>query len=40
MNLSIEQKQTHKHGEQTCGCQGVGEEVRWTGSLELVNYFI
>ena len=25
MNLSIEQKQTHRHGEQTCGCQGGGE---------------
>ena len=22
MNLSIEKKQTHRHGEQTCGCQG------------------
>ena len=22
MNLSTEQKQTHKHGEQTYGCQG------------------
>ena len=22
MNLSIKQKQTHRHGEQTCGCQG------------------
>ena len=22
MNLSIEQKQTHRYGEQTCGCQG------------------
>ena len=25
MNLSMEQKQTHGHGEQTCGCQGGGE---------------
>ena len=24
MNLSTEQKQTHSHGEQTCGCQGGG----------------
>ena len=24
MNLSTEQKQTHRHGEQTCGCQGGG----------------
>ena len=22
MNLSIEKKHTHGHGEQTCGCQG------------------
>ena len=22
MNLPTEQKQTHGHGEQTCGCQG------------------
>ena len=24
MNLSIKQKQTHRHREQTCSCQGVG----------------
>ena len=24
MNLSMKQKQTHRHGEQTCGCQGGG----------------
>ena len=24
MNLSTEQKQIHRHGEQTCGGQGVG----------------
>ena len=24
MNLSAEQKQTHRHGEHTCGCQGGG----------------
>ena len=24
MNLSTEQKQTHRHGEQTCGCQRRG----------------
>ena len=24
MNLSTKQKQTHKHTEQTCGCQGGG----------------
>ena len=29
VNLSMKQKQTHRHREQTCGCQGgvdVGEE--------------
>ena len=26
MNLSTEYKQTHARGEQTCGCQGGGEE--------------
>ena len=25
INLSMKQKQTHRHGEQTCGCQGGGE---------------
>ena len=24
MHLSTEKKQTHGHGEQTCGCQGGG----------------
>ena len=43
MNLSMKQKQTHRHREQTCGCQGeegVGEG--WTGSLGLVdaNYYV
>ena len=40
----VEQKQTHGHREQTCGCQvgGGGEEMGWTGSLGLVeaNYCI
>ena len=36
INLSIKQQQTHRHREQTCGCQG--NQVRkwgegWTGSL-------
>ena len=40
-NLSVEQKQTHRHGDQACGCQGRGG-VGWTGSLGLVdaNYYI
>ena len=25
MNLSMKQKQIHRHKEQTCGCQGGGE---------------
>ena len=42
IKLSKEQKQTHGHGEQTCGCQGGEEGVRWTGNLGLVeaNYYI
>ena len=32
----LKQKQTHRHREQTCVCQGaVGEE--WTGSLGLAE---
>ena len=43
MNLSMKQKQTHRHKEQTGGCQGevwVGEG--WIGSLGLAdtNYYI
>ena len=26
MNLSTKQKQTHRHREQTCGCQGGGRK--------------
>ena len=43
MHLSIGQKQTHRNGEQTCGCQGGGGEgLGWPGSLRLVdaNYSI
>ena len=29
MSLSAEKKQTHRHGEQTCGCQGGGSEMVW-----------
>ena len=28
MNLSTKQKQTHRHRDQTCGCQGE-EAVDW-----------
>ena len=33
MNLSTEKRQTHRHGKQTCNCQGEGEGLGWTGSL-------
>ena len=33
----IYRKETHGHGEQTCGYQGVGEGMGWTGSLGLVD---
>ena len=43
MNLSTKWKQTHRHREQTCGCQG-GEDLgeAWVGSLGLAdeNYYI
>ena len=31
MNLCMKQKQTHRHKEQTCGCQGerAGEGMEW-----------
>ena len=29
MNLSAEQKQTHRHGQQTCGCQGGRGGMDW-----------
>ena len=35
MNRSIEKRQTHGHGEQTCGSLQKG--VGWTRSLALVN---
>ena len=43
MNLSMKQKETHRHREQTCRCQergGIGEG--WIRSLGLAdaNYYI
>ena len=40
MNLSMKQKQTHRHREQTCDWQGVGE--LWSGSLGIAdaNYYM
>ena len=36
MNLSTKQKQTQRHRDQTCGCQGGAEEGDgWTGNLGL-----
>ena len=42
MNLSMKQKQTQRHREQTCGCQGDRQGEGWSGSLRLAdaNYFI
>ena len=42
MNLSMKQKQTHKHREQTCGCQGGGVGGRTSGRLGLagVSFYI
>ena len=38
MNLSTKQKQTHRHRDQTCGCQGGGKEVEgWIGNMGLVD---
>ena len=37
MNLSMKQKQTHRHREQTCGCQGGGGWEGWIGSLGLAD---
>ena len=43
MNPSMKQKQTHRHRDQTYGCQrGGGAGEGWAGSLGLVdaNYYI
>ena len=41
-NAPFHRKETHGLGEETCGCQGEGEGVGWTGSLGLIdaNYCI
>ena len=38
MNLSTEQKQTHIHGEQTCGCQREGEGSGMDWEFEISRY--
>ena len=43
MNTFMKQKQTHRYGEQTCGCQGgggVGEERIGIWGLADVNLYI
>ena len=42
MNLSTEQKQTHRHGDSTCGCQVGGGGSGMDGEFGLVdaNYYI
>ena len=42
MNISMKQKQTQRHREQTCGCQGGGVGEGWIESLGLAdaNYYI
>ena len=38
MSLSVKQKQTHSHGELTCGCQGEGVAGEgWMGSLRIAG---
>ena len=37
MNLSMKQKQTYRHKEQTCGCQGGGVQEEWIGNLGLAD---
>ena len=42
MNLSTKQKQTQRHGEQTCRCQGGegGSEIMGNFRLVGANYYI
>ena len=41
MSLSTEQKQTHRHGQQTCGCQGGGRgsELDWEFGVKRCKLF-
>ena len=36
MSLPMKQKQTHRHRDQNCGCQG-GKVEGWIGSLGLAE---
>ena len=40
MNPSTEKKQTHGHGEQTCGCLGGGIGMDWEFQIRDANYCI
>ena len=44
MNLSTEEKQPHRQGEQICGCQGGAGQGEWDGwgvwGLVDENYYI
>ena len=40
MNLSTEKKQTHEHGEQSCGCQGEGGGSGMDWEFGVANYSI
>lgn len=33
----VHRKENHRQGEQTCGCQGGGDGVGWTGNLGLMD---
>ena len=37
MNLSANQKQTHRHTEEPCGCQGegTGGGMEWEGGVSI-----
>ena len=37
MNLFMKQQQSHRHREETCGCQGGEVEERWSGKLGLAD---
>ena len=39
MNLSTKQKQTHRHGKQTCGCQGEGGGGRMVWECGISRYY-
>ena len=39
MNLSMKQKLTHRHREQTCGCQGGGAGTQvWDQQIQTIIY--